>query len=508
MLDTDIRPVTEDAMAALQSVLSSPPFQRSGRLSAFLRFIAEERLSGREEGIKEYELGVRVFNRPEDYNPQTDPIVRVQARQLRYKLREYYETLGAGDRVRIELPKGSYLPFFRYTPDALPASTEPIAATQETSQVSVGSGDGNVLSRSRNDPKLRLLLIAAAILVVLSALFVWRERHATPGAGAHVPDPEAKDLYLKGRYYWSKRNPEALKTAVDYFTQAIVRDPNYAKAYVGLADSYNLLREFAAMPADEAFTRATAAAKRAVALDNESAEAHTSLGFCLFWGAWNQQAGLREFERAIELNPNYVTAHHWYATALLTAGRPQQALTEIERARDLDSTSTAILSDEGLILFFAGQQSRAIDLLKQVEAADPSFMSPHAYLARVFLIRQDFPNFIKESGKAAYLSHDESALLVAQAAESGFSTGDSRRMLENMLKVQKDLFTEGKGSAYSIARTASLLGKRDEAFAYLQTALNRREMLMLDLRMDLAFANLHADPAWPRFVASIPLPDQ
>ncbi len=106
-----------------------------------------------------------------------------------------------------------------------------------------------------------------------------------------MPNPEAKELYLKGRYYWNKRTPEALNTAIDYLTQAVVRDPNYAQAYVGLADSYNLLREFAAMPSDQAFTRAGAAAERAVALDDTSAEAHASLAFCLFWGDWKQDAG-------------------------------------------------------------------------------------------------------------------------------------------------------------------------------------------------------------------------
>ncbi len=136
---------------------------------------------------------------------------------------------------------------------------------------------------------------------------------AKPLAG-HNANPEAQDFYLRGRYEWDKRTPESLNKAVDYFTQAIVRDPNYAQAYVGLADCYNLLREFSAMPPDEAYPRALAAAKKAVELDDSSAEAHTSLAFATFYGTFNAAGAEREFKRAIELNPNYAKAHHWYAT--------------------------------------------------------------------------------------------------------------------------------------------------------------------------------------------------
>src|ERR1700690_4450127 len=141
------------------------------------------------------------------------------------------------------------------------------------------------------------------------------------GPGHHPANREAEEFYLKGRFYWSKRTPDSLNKAVDSFTQAIVHDPNYAQAYVGLADSYNLLREYTLMPPSEAFPRALAAAKKAVELDPLSSEAHASVAFVSFYGMWDARTAEVEFQRAIELNPNNAVAHHWYATYLVSIHR-------------------------------------------------------------------------------------------------------------------------------------------------------------------------------------------
>src|SRR5580698_5332795 len=169
-------------------------------------------------------------------------------------------------------------------------------------------------------------------------------------ASSHAHNPEAEDLYLKGRYYWNKRTPDDLNKAVDLFTQAIVHDPGYARAYAGLADTYNLLREFSLMPSNQAFSRSLAAARRAVELDGGLADAHNSLAFASFYGAWDFASAEREFQRAIELDPKYATAYHWYANALLCLGRPDEALAQIARARQLDPNSAPILADRGFIL--------------------------------------------------------------------------------------------------------------------------------------------------------------
>ena len=194
----------------------------------------------------------------------------------------------------------------------------------------------------------------------------------------HRPNPEAEELYLKGRYFWNKRTPEDLNKALDLFTQAIVRDPSYAQAYVGLADCYNLMREYSVMPPNEAYPRALAAAKKAVELDDNSAEAHNSLAFVTFYWTWDAATAEHEFKRAIALNPDYVAAHHWYATFLMTMRRYPEALVEIEKARKLDPSSTPIMADRGYILYWAGQPEAGIALLKQIESTGTvvSFASP------------------------------------------------------------------------------------------------------------------------------------
>jgi len=239
----------------------------------------------------------------------------------------------------------------------------------------------------------------------------------------HTPSPEVEELYLKGRYYWNKRTPEALNQAVDYFSQAILRDPNYAKAYVGLADSYNLLREFASMPDSEAYARAFAAASKAAELDPSSAEAHASLGFIYFWSKRDLDASSREFERAIALNPNYVDAYRWYGNILNCAGRNKEGLGYLTRAQELDPASASIRADKGLGLAGAGHRDEGVAVLRQMEATDPNFLSPHRYLSEIYLAELDCPDYLTEARAEARLRRDPYQLELAQAAEKGFASG-------------------------------------------------------------------------------------
>src|SRR5579864_7580073 len=203
-------------------------------------------------------------------------------------------------------------------------------------------------------------------------------------AARHSANSEAEQFYLKGRFYWEKRTPDALNKAVDFFTQAIVHDPNYAPAYVGLADCYNLLREYTKMPASEAYPRALAAAKRAVELNDQSSEAHAALAFALFYGNWDAAGAELEFRRAIDLNPKSVAAHHWYATFLGSLVRNSEAIAEIERAQALDPASKSILADKGELLWASGRRDEGVALLKQLETSEPDFVSPHRYLTSTY----------------------------------------------------------------------------------------------------------------------------
>jgi len=318
---------------------------------------------------------------------------------------------------------------------------------------------------------------------------------------AHQASPEAEDFYLKGRYYWNKRTPEDLNKAVDLFTQAIVRDPSYAQAYVGLADCYNLLREYSAMPPNEAYPRALAAAKEAVKLDDSSAEAHNSLAFVTFYWDWDAATAESEFKRAIALSPDYVAAHHWYATFLMATRRYPEAVIEIEKARKLDPSSTPIMADKGFILYLAGQPEAGLALLKQIEATDPAFLSPHVYLSEIYFFDKDYPDYFLESKKAAQLRHDAAALAIANAAETGFAAGGVGKMRQSMLQVQKKFYVQGMLPAYPLAQTYSLLGETQEALKYLREAYEKRDTAIVLMSGDRSFESLRGNPSFDDLLA-------
>ena len=326
-------------------------------------------------------------------------------------------------------------------------------------------------------------------------------RASTP---AH--DPEAEQLYLKGRYYWDKRTPDDLNRALDYFMQAVVHDPNYSQAYSGLADSYDLLREYSLMPSSEAYPRALAAAKRAVELDDRSSEAHASLAFVSFFGMWDIAGGEQEFRRAIDLNPDNPVAHHWYANALLALHRLPEAVAEIDRAQALNPASSAVLADKGNILYAAGRQDEALSLLKQMESREPSFRSLHFYLKHVYFRSKDYPNFLSESQKDALVVHDDAALAIATAAEKGFSAGGAKGMLEAMLRVRRKLYAQHSVPPTDLAETLALLGNKKEALKYLEAAYDQRDSALLFVETDPEFDVLHDEPAYRHLLARMNFP--
>jgi tetratricopeptide (TPR) repeat protein len=319
-------------------------------------------------------------------------------------------------------------------------------------------------------------------------------------------NPEAVDLYLKGRFEWSKRSPESLNKAVDFFTQAIVHDPNYAQAYAGLADTYNLLREYTVMPGNEAYPRAIAAAKKAVELDDSLSEAHRALAFASFYWTWDFSGGEREFKRAIELDPKDATAHHWYATSLLTLSRFPEALSQIEQARQLDPSSVSILADRALILFYDHREEESSALFKQIETHDPTFLSPHRYRAGIALLNGDYRTYLAESRKTMELTHDAPGLEIANAVAQAFAKGGGKELLNTLLQAQMKSYDRGTISAFSVAETCALSGKRAEAIQYLQEDFAKHDPAIIDIQIDHALMSLHDDPAFRAIVARIGLP--
>ncbi len=357
-----------------------------------------------------------------------------------------------------------------------------------------------------------------AALVGIALLIAYQGKHSLVRGGTMAAvhssatsataniDPQAHELYLTGQYYWDKRTPADLNQAVSYFNRAIDRDPTYAKAYVGLANCYSLLREFAAMPSEEAFPRALAAARKAVELDDSSAEAHNALALVTFYWNWDAAGAEREFRRAIQLDPNYATAHHWYATFLMVLGRSQEALEQIELAQQLDPASTPVLADKGLILYHKGDKDEGISLLKQLAASQPAFFSTHQYLSAIYLDENDAPKYLEEAAKAAASSHDAGQAALVREAEAGYRSGGEQGMLQSILRLQKKNFEQGNVLAFSVAETYARLKDDKQALHYLETSFHRHEVAFLTMRVHEAFFFLHGDPAFRQLVEQAGLP--
>ncbi len=363
----------------------------------------------------------------------------------------------------------------------------------------------------------RVLAYALPLLAIIFAIWIFRPAYRNVDASArsvslpsqtlHQPaNSEAEDLYLKGRFYWNKRTPESLNLALESFNQAIAHDPNYSDAYVGLADCYNLLREFSAMPGNEAYFKAFAAAKKAVELDQQSSEAHASLAFVTFFGMWDSADAEKEFRLAIELDANNAKAHHWYATFLHALNRHQEALSEIGFARKLSPDSASILADQGELLWAAGNREQGLQLLKQLEMTEPDFLSPHRYLRFSYFDVGDYSNYIVELKKEAQLTHDPAQASVAEAAAKGFATGGEHGLLKAQLSQQQVLYKQRNLSPYEVARTAARLDNTSAALEYLTVALQAHDERMLNLNADQSFVSLRKDPAFQQILSSVGLP--
>jgi DNA-binding winged helix-turn-helix (wHTH) protein/Tfp pilus assembly protein PilF len=398
-------------------------------------------------------------------------------------------------------------------------STAPAVAVPESTdrQLSASAATGNSLSSppqipSQSVPRFSVwkLVYLLPILVFLFAIWTFHPGSRTANASLHQLHPanqQAKDLYLQGRYYWSKRTPDDLHKAVDYFTQAIVQDPGYADAYVGLADCYNLLPEYtAAMRAGEAYPRARAAAAKAVELDENSSQAHASLAFALFWGFWDATNSDREFRRAVELDPNNAIAHHWYATTLQDLGRFPQALAQIESAQALDPTSRSILADKATILYQIGRQKEALDLLQQMEKADPAFLSPHRYLKFMYVVSGDYRDYLIELRQEAILANDATALEVADAAAKGFADSGAKGMFEALRVKQLALLEQGKIDPYLLAETCARAGDKADALNYLKAAYDQHSHDLPGMGIDHSFDGLRNEPAFNEIKAAMKLP--
>jgi tetratricopeptide (TPR) repeat protein len=314
---------------------------------------------------------------------------------------------------------------------------------------------------------------------------------------------EAYQSYLKGRFYWNKRNAEAFKKAIEYFNQAIERDPNFALAYAGLADTYVLLPVFAAGSPRESFPKAKAAAKRALEIDDTLAEAHTSLASALLRYDWNFAESNREFQRAIELNPTYATAHQWYGHHYLAAtGRFDEAIAEGKRAQELDPLSLIINADLGANYIFARQYDKAIEQFRKTLEMDQSFYYAHWRLGTAYEMKGSFQEAITEYQKARQLNDDPQVLaLLGHIYAASGKRDEALRMLDQLKEISQQRYV----SAYSFALVYAGLGEKDQAFHWLEQGYQNRDWQMVHLNVDPMLDNLRSDARFANLVRRIGL---
>src|SRR5271168_908561 len=320
---------------------------------------------------------------------------------------------------------------------------------------------------------------------------------------AKVVNPAAYESYLKGRYFWNKRAPDSLKVALAYFNQAIDEDPTYAQGYSGLADTYALLGDwqYAVMTPKEAFPKAKAAAIKALELDNTLSEAHNSLAFCFEAFDWDFDAAGKEFQRSIELNPGYATAHHWYAWHLSLLGQYDKAIEEMRKAKSLDPLSLIINADLAELLVIAHFYDESIIQSRKTIEMDPNFALAHNQLAQAYLQKHMNGEAIAELQKAAQLS-GESPTVMANLARTYVASGrrsEAVRLLNDLKKRSSPVSSH----ASEIAVIYASLGDKDQAMNWLEEGYQERFNPGVLLRP--GFDPLRADPRFQDLLRRIGL---
>jgi TolB-like protein/Flp pilus assembly protein TadD len=331
--------------------------------------------------------------------------------------------------------------------------------------------------------------IAKTIADTLQAKLTGSERNAM--AARPTENMEAHELYLKGRFFWDKRTGENLKRSIDYFNQATAADPNYALAYVGLADCYLLLEDYAGAPADETYPKAKAFAERALQLDSSLAEAHTSLAY-VYTNLWQWRQAEEEFKRAIKLNANYSTAHHWYSLYLLDLGRIDEAMAEIKRAHELDPLSLIIGTTLNYAYFVEGDVDSSIAQCKRVIDLDSSFPRAHEYLGLGYLAQGRYPEAIVEIHKAVELSGRDRRPL--RDLGFGYAVSGKRAEALTVLKEIEGNYEKHKAIGQDFAAVYAGLGEKDQAFAWLEKDFQARSGLLAWSRWTPPFDSLRSDP--------------
>ncbi len=359
------------------------------------------------------------------------------------------------------------------------------------------------------------VVLAAVLLLISGAALLWKIRDHQSAAATtisrldlrdakpHVPAPSAFELFLRGRYYWNLRTADGLAKAIDSYTQAIVTDPSYAEAYAGLAESYDLLPQFAQADLGESLTKAEQAADRAIALNPNLAAAHRARAFALFYWDWDIAGSKAEFKRALELDPGSAQTHQWYAGTLQCTSEGEEAIRQIDEAVRLDPTSPAIVADAALMHADFGDFKSGVKDLRELEESQPTLASPAQFLSVLDFATAAFPAYIDDLRRLAAITHSPDDLALAKAVEHGWTRSGRTGLLEARAGALKVAFDHGKGTGFLLGQSLLLLQRRQEALYYFNASLNRHAVQLVGVDHFPWVKKLSGDPGYSALFAQI-----
>lgn len=512
----------------LERILSSRLFRSAQTQRKFIRFVVEETLGGRASGLKEVIIGVEAFGRGDSFDPRLDPIVRTEARKLRVRLTRYYETEGRGDPLQIELPKGAYVPVFRTHPplDAATADfgTEigrdapvEIAMQAESTAAPVSSAEAQVAAAP--DPSIvqtpwKTIAIVLAVLTIAGSgstvLYLLASGSSAPtpsvlqASATPAVDPaagsEAYRSYLRGKHHWNKLTADGLRRAIEHFEKAIVEDASFARAYVALADSYIMAPQVNGVPSPQVVARIRTLATKALELDSTLGEAHIDLAICAQY-EFDWRTAQKEFNRGLELSPNSVTGHLWYAKFLALMGKHREVMEHRSIAARIDPVSPYAIQALGGYLSVMGRYDEAIEQFNAALTLEPGFGLARQGLGIAYVLKGLPERGITELRAACIMfgGPRREALL-------GFAYGVSGRTAEAraILASFRERPSGSRVPALAMAQVYIGLGEKDQAFQWLEKAIDERD-LSVTLQWDSIYASLRTDPRYFRLLQRMKL---
>jgi DNA-binding winged helix-turn-helix (wHTH) protein/TolB-like protein/Tfp pilus assembly protein PilF len=355
----------------------------------------------------------------------------------------------------------------------------------------------NLWGENYNGKLFDVLAIQREIVLGISTRLrekLTREQEALVSKTA-TADPEAYQSYLKGRYYWEKRTADALQQARDHFNQAIARDPAFAEAYVGLADYWTIAPDFLAVPLSEALPNEKEAALKALAINSNYAPAHLALANA-FFDSWEWANAEREFQRALELDPKFANAHHWYGLGLSFIGRHQEALVHLERAVELDPLNLKYNANLGQGYINARQYDRALDQLNKTLQMDPKFFMTYEYLAQLYRATGKYDLWLQSWGKKAALNRNVYRLSSVEQLSRAYAAGGYPAAVRRIIEVEKQELPWRYIDPAELGYEYAALGNKDEAFRWLEKACQERSRSLQTILIEPSMDALRSDPRY------------